>query len=402
MHVAHSKPEELQYFAELHHLPIIDTISGEVALIDTIEAFERVTGHTVEQDRYRAITAIRTNNADPDIVPQYGDSKFALNTALSHIELHLRTGELRVGAGPLEENNLDRSNEARILKRLTWLTVHEWLEHVEDLGRMRAANSVSEDLIADNFAGIWSRKNAEGDWSLDNELVEAVAPDDRPQEDVLDQMKSFVSDLRGTSARLSAEGRAILFGPLIEVARYLAPQVRAEAIADREDLDEPDDITAELEEPRFEHIYERVIERWAVDCVDVTEWTEFSVIDPEDPAFVWLRENDQNHRWAQEEAREFVLAWARLGWTEEPSNDWERTYLAVAILYASPLHTETWYRKSLDEESLRIVTAAKSEAWENWRDSEEFDPEIDRFQIYSQVEERAREIWSAAQDADFA
>lgn len=401
MHVAHCTPEELQYFAELHHLPIVDTISGEVALIDTIEAFERVTGHTVEQDRYRAITAIRTNNADPDIVPQYGDSKFALNTTLSHIELHLRTGELRVGTGPLEDN-LDRSNEAWILKRLTWLTAHAWSDHVEVLGRMRAANEVSEDLIADNLAESWSRKNAEGDWSLDNELVEAVAPDDRPQEDELDQLTSFASNHPGTSARLSAEGRAILFGPLIEVARYLAPQVRAEAIADREYLDDPDDITAELEEPRFEHIYERVIERWAVDCVDVTEWTEFAETEIEDPAFVWLRENDQNHRWAQEEAREFVHAWARLGWTEEASSDWERTYLAVAILYASPLHTGTWYRKSLDEESLRIVTAAKSEAWEDWRDSEEFDPEIDRFQIYSQVEERAGEIWSAAQDADFA
>lgn len=348
MHVAKSTPEELQYFAELHHLPIVDTISGEVALIDTIEAFERVTGHTVEQDRYRAITAIRTNNADPDIVPQYGDSKFALNTTLSHIELHLRTGELRVGTGPVEDN-LDRSNEAWILKRLTWLTVHAWSDHVETLGRMRAANEVSEDLIADNFAEIWSRKNAEGDWSLDNELVEAVAPGDRPQEDELDQMGSFASNHPRTSARLSAEGRAVLFGPMIEVARYLAPQVRAEAIADREYLDDPDDISAELEEPR-----------------------------------------------------EFVHAWARLGWTEEASSDWERTYLAVAILYASPLHTGTWYRKSLDEESLRVVTAAKSEAWEDWRDSEEFDPEIDRFQIYSQVEERAGEIWSTAQDADFA
>lgn len=408
MHVEKFTPEQLQFFSEIHRLPVVNGIGTSTALIDTFSNFERVTGYTIEKDGWGNITALHppvsteTGYADPDIVPDLDVSRSQLNSIVAHVELDLVSGEIRVGADHRVEENGDNGPEDRVLRRVAYLVEKTWNDHVDQMGRTRAAESVSDDAIADNFAHIWSKKNAEGDWILDNELVSATAPGDLSASDEYDALQAFAAQNEGCVAKLTEDGRAILFGRLIQVAHYLASAVRTEAINDREWLDVPDDVAAELEEPRFEHAFERTIERWGVDCVDVTEWPEFAETEQNYPAFVWLRDHDQSHPWAQEEAREFSHAWARLGWNEKPSEDWEGEYLAIAILYASPLHTGTWYRKSLDEDSLRVVTAAKNEAWETWRDSDEYDPEIDRFQIYLEVEERAGKIWSEAQDADFA
>lgn len=82
MHVVKTTPDELQFFAEHHNLPIIAEIWSEIALIDSFPLFEEVTGYSIEQSRFGDIVAIHpgvspeTGYADPDIVPDLEVSKF--------------------------------------------------------------------------------------------------------------------------------------------------------------------------------------------------------------------------------------------------------------------------------------------------------------------------------------